>query len=201
MTGVAVYLKYPTPGKVKTRLAASIGDQEAAGLYSRMIAAVWEKTLRPLPQEDFAVHFLCDPYRPLQDYQERYGEWAPCSAQSGGDLGERLKHSFSSLLAKYDEVITIGTDCVDISDELMREARAELRAGKDLVLGPATDGGYYLIGLRAEAPALFEGQAWSTPTVLSATLDKAAKLGLQTHLLACLSDIDTLQDLEARTGL
>lgn len=105
-----------------------------------------------------------------------------------------MADALQSMLARADAAILIGTDCPDLSVGLLVEAFEALRTS-DVVIGPAFDGGYYLIGLRRQAPALFEGVAWGTSEVLAATLARAASLGLVVHKLPTLSDVDEPGDL------
>jgi len=115
--------------------------------------------------------------------------------QRGADLGERLAAAFAELLAgPAGRAVAIGADCPDLGPGVLREAFAAL-GDHDLVLGPARDGGYYLIGLRQRAPALFQGVSWGTDQVLSQTLERAERDALRVGLLGVLDDIDTPEDL------
>jgi rSAM/selenodomain-associated transferase 1 len=114
--------------------------------------------------------------------------------QRGEDLGARLVAAFDELLRVSDRAVVMGSDCPDLDPETIRMAFAALD-DHALVLGPARDGGYYLIGLKAPAPALFEGIAWGTERVLAETLERARRLGLATRSLEVLADLDTPDDL------
>jgi len=115
--------------------------------------------------------------------------------QSGPDLGARLAAAFAGMLAgTSDRALVIGTDCPDLGPEVLGRALGAL-AGSDLVLGPARDGGYYLIGLRRPVPALFSGIEWGSSHVLEETLARARDLGLAMHMLEALGDLDTPADL------
>jgi rSAM/selenodomain-associated transferase 1 len=119
--------------------------------------------------------------------------------QRGADLGERLSGAFADLVASPgDRAVAIGADCPDLNPSIIREAFATLDR-QDVVLGPAADGGYYLIGLRRGAPALFpalfNGIHWGTGTVLAETLARAEQAGLGVTMLSALSDIDTPGDV------
>jgi hypothetical protein len=115
--------------------------------------------------------------------------------QAGGVLGERLSRAFDELLASpEDRALAIGADCPELEAEVIREAFVALEAC-DLVLGPANDGGYFLIGLRRAAPALFEDIPWGSDRVLEQTLERAKGAGLETALLSGLADLDTPDDL------
>jgi rSAM/selenodomain-associated transferase 1 len=142
--------------------------------------------------------------------EERFVYWAEAPAgretvelpsevvardQTGRDLGERLGRVFGDLLGGPDDrVVAIGVDCPDLEPGIILEAYEALSAS-DLVLGPASDGGYYLLALRRMAPQLFEGVDWGTERVLEQTLERAKRAGLETALLGGLSDLDTPDDL------
>jgi rSAM/selenodomain-associated transferase 1 len=123
------------------------------------------------------------------------GEGIDLASQPSGDLGRRLEEAFAtSFAAGAAAAVAIGTDCPDLTPEIIAEAGAAL-ADVDLVLGPATDGGYYLIGLRTPAPPLFREVAWGQTSVLAETLDRAAAIGLSHRLLRTLADVDRPEDL------
>ncbi|MDZ4829786.1 MAG: TIGR04283 family arsenosugar biosynthesis glycosyltransferase, partial [Phycisphaerae bacterium] len=139
-------------------------------------ARVWTSGSDP---QTFARHFETD---------------LPCAAQRDGDLGQKMHAAFTHMLREADAAVLIGTDCPDISSGLLNMALEGLQSA-DVVLGPATDGGYYLVGLRRPAPSFFEEMEWSTSTVLAKTLERASVLGLSVQLLPTLSDVDEPQDL------
>ncbi len=117
--------------------------------------------------------------------------------QPAGDLGEKMQAAFSHDFARpAAAAVIIGTDCPGLTTEHLREAFAALQT-HDLVLGPAVDGGYYLLGMRHLHPSLFANKTWSTDTVRAETLADAARLGLRVHLLPALQDVDTIDDLRA----
>lgn len=195
-TGVGVFLKYPEPGRVKTRLAAGIGPERAASLYEKMVAHVLQRVIAPLPSSRYRCTLFYDPYRPLGDYAKWLGEKnLPFASQKGADLGERMASALDALLASHQDAILIGTDCLDLRDGHLRRAAEALSSGSDVVLGPAEDGGYYLIGTRSRQPALFEAMAWSTPEVLPETLSRCEAARLRVAQLPPLADIDTPEDL------
>jgi rSAM/selenodomain-associated transferase 1 len=120
--------------------------------------------------------------------------------QDGQDLGERMAHAFArSFESGMDKVVLIGTDCPTLQSHHLHEA-FEALTHSDLVLGPATDGGYYLIGMKCRSDYLFEGITWSTSQVLSETLNVASQNGLTNTLLQELNDIDTQEDWERYTS-
>jgi len=192
MTGLGVFLKYPEPGKVKTRLAQDVGPHQAAALYAKMLRHVLEQ----ISHVPFHTVLFCDPQTDEATYRDYFLKESPVlEMQRGEDLGERLANAFESLLKHHSNAIIIGTDCLDITPVLLSQA-AEKLDHEDLVLGPALDGGYYLVGLTRSRPELFQAIAWSTKNVLSQTLSKAK--ALRVHLMPRLGDIDTLEDLKAR---
>lgn len=190
-----VFAKVPRPGRVKTRLAAAIGDTAAASLYRTL----GRRVLDGVRGGPYRVVAYIDPANELAGARDWLGgagvDFRP---QEGDDLGERLARAFRRELERARHVCAIGTDAPAVDRSVAERAFAEL-ATSDLVLGPALDGGYYLIGARGHWPELFRGVPWSTEEVLTATLARANALRLRTATLDPLPDIDTVEDLE-RTG-
>jgi len=189
-----VFLKEPRPGAVKTRLATSLGAEAAAELYR----ALAEEEIRlTTPRGDEYRRRLC--FTPVEARAEIQG-WLPgeeLRPQEGADLGERMARAIDEAFGGgAARVALIGSDVPWVSREIVLEAFRAL-GEHDVVLGPARDGGYYLVSLARPESRLFEGIAWSTPSVLSATVERAAALGLSVRLLDALSDIDTIEDLRA----
>jgi hypothetical protein len=193
-SALAVMLKSPAPGRVKTRLTPPLTPEQASSLYRCFIEDTM-RTVLGIPGVDvFAA------YSPESDpgYTARLAAGSEVFAQSGADLGERIFSVFSRLFAGgYSNVVVIGTDSPDLPPSFIEDAFARLAGGEaDMVLGPADDGGYYLVGLGTLARAPFEGVAWSTETVLDETLEKARGAGLAVSLLGPWHDIDRPEDLE-----
>jgi uncharacterized protein len=188
---VLFFVKYPEPGKVKTRLAATVGAERAAAIYRSLAEAV----RRRLPR-DVEVLVLCDPPERAAEIAHWLGQRPDqCVPQAAGDLGTRLEAAFAAGFARGIEALAvIGSDCVEITPAHFAEVWEAL-ATHDAVLGPAVDGGYYLLALRAPQPALFRDIAWSTDGVCRQTLERAAVAGLRVHLLPTLRDVDTEEDL------
>jgi len=178
-------------GRVKTRLAKTLGNAEALRIYWFLLQKTRETALsvdarRQLWYSDVVEH--------NDDWPAAYFEK---SVQTGADLGERMQEAFRQAFEDGDgPVVIIGADCPELEGKHLREAFSAL-AVSDLVIGPAPDGGYYLLGMRQFFPDLFADIAWSTPTVLALTLEKAAQLGLTVHFLPELSDIDVEEDWKA----
>jgi rSAM/selenodomain-associated transferase 1 len=187
-----VFLKRPDPGKVKTRLIPPLSAEDASRLY-RVIAE--EEVRRTAPRSGEYRRLFC--YTPT-DALESMQAWFPGEewlAQSEGDLGARMAHAFGEAFARgAARVAIVGSDVPWISRTHVMEAFDALN-DHDLVLGPARDGGYYLLAMSRTQPELFEGVAWSTPTVLADTFQRASGLGLKGRVLETLSDIDSVKDV------
>ncbi|MBI4782444.1 MAG: TIGR04283 family arsenosugar biosynthesis glycosyltransferase [Oscillatoriophycideae cyanobacterium NC_groundwater_1537_Pr4_S-0.65um_50_18] len=195
-----IFSRYPQPGKAKTRLIPALGAEAAANLQRQMT----EHTLaqvsllaakQPLATEIwFAAGDAPDEQgvRLMQDWLGSRWNYVP---QGAGDLGDRMAQAFAAAFATgAASVVTIGTDCPGLNAARMAQAFRSLQ-DHDLVLGPATDGGYYLIGLRRSVAELFVGIAWSTDRVFSQTMTIAQNLGLTIATLEQLTDIDRPEDL------
>lgn len=188
---LGVFLKYPVPGQVKTRLAGALGDDAAAAWYREMAALVLERTAA---DEAYRRILFVSPEERILDFVR----WLPDETflpQRGAELGERMAGAVSQLLGFGGYALLIGTDVPDISKAVIVQA-FDLLCLHDVVIGPAEDGGYYLIGMKQAHTTLFDGIAWSTPEVLPATLGKIAMLGLSYALLPELADIDTIEDYQ-----
>lgn len=189
-----VFVKHPQPGSAKTRLIPALGPENAASLY-QVLAEEEIRRTRPLGR-DYRRMFFFAP----EDASDEVASWLPGERllpQLGADLGARMVAAFAAAFASgAPRAAIIGTDVPWVSRELVLEAFAALD-GHDVVLGPAQDGGYYLMALTRHRPALFEGIPWSTPSVLAATAERAGALGLSVHLMDPLRDIDTIEDLRA----
>ncbi len=191
---LGIFAKAPVAGRVKTRLAAEIGPRAAAALYRR----VGREVVAASVGRDYRTIVWFTPPAAgagVRAWLDGLGVWA-FRAQPPGTLGTRLAHAFARSFAEgagEGAVVIIGTDCPGLGRRAVAQAFAALRT-HDLVLGPARDGGYYLIGLRALEPALFRGIPWSTGDVTRATRARARALGLTCRLLAPLRDMDTARD-------
>ncbi|MDH3218294.1 MAG: TIGR04282 family arsenosugar biosynthesis glycosyltransferase [Gammaproteobacteria bacterium] len=187
MIPVGIFAKPPRAGTVKTRLIPDIGAAKAARVYRYCV----EHTLdvARLSGLDYQV-FLSEECDDQIFLEEQY------AMQRGPDLGTRMKNALKDLLAGNPEgALIIGTDCLDISARHLRQA-AQALASHELVLLPAVDGGYALIGSTEANPALFRSVSWSSAKVMKQTLSNAGKLNYRVSLLETVRDIDTLQDLE-----
>jgi uncharacterized protein len=197
-----VFTRYPQPGKAKTRLIPALGAEGAAALQRQMTEHTLKhvQTLidrRPLSAEIWfagtaAPEALESDRQRMQNWLG--SEWRYCP-QPGGDLGTRMAHAVQAAFsAGAQRVVVIGTDCPDLVAEKLVQAFQVLET-HDLVLGPAVDGGYYLIGLSQCVPTLFANIAWSTCEVLQQTVEAAKQANLSIGYLARLADIDRPEDL------
>ena len=185
-----VMAKHPAPGQVKTRLAAVLGEERACALYRAFVLDLAERLAR-LPYPVTWAYWPPDaPFPALLPGRS-------CRPQAGADLGERMASAVQAALAVgRSPVLVLGADVPHVPAEHLAEAAAALATGADVVLGPADDGGYCLIGLRRPAPSLFAGVRWGTSGVLAATLERAATAGLRVVLLAPSFDVDDAADLQ-----
>ena len=185
---VLVFQKNEVLGKVKTRLAAGVGEEQALEIYRQLLDKTY-LALRDISVSITTYFSEFIPDNPIHSAENKL-------VQLGQDLGERMKNAFAeNFESGMEKVVLIGTDCPSLEGIHLAQAFEALDQS-DLVLGPARDGGYYMIGMKRRADFLFEGITWSTELVLSQTLALAAEQGLQTSLLPVLEDIDTLEDWE-----
>lgn len=200
---LVVFTRYPEPGRTKTRLIPALGTEGAATLQRQMTEHTLATVARWLAQEHQSrgstVRVLRTGGSGAQFRAWLGADWV-YEAQVAGDLGDRMAAALATgVAAGHHRVVIIGIDCPGITSELLNQAFGALQT-QDLVLGPALDGGYYLVGLRAEAltlavPALFTEMAWGTNQVLAETLHRAAQQGLAVMQLPPLQDVDDPEDL------
>jgi len=184
-----LFTKPARPGRVKTRLIGDLTPVQAAELHTAFLDDLLER----LHAGRFALTLAW-----ALDADDEIPEGPiPGIRQRGDDLGDRLYNALAEEAAGGAAVAALGSDHPTLPVALVERAFDLLDAGADVVLGPAEDGGYYLIALRAEAVArrLFEGIAWSTDRVFPATLERIAELGLRLELLPTAADVDTPDDL------
>jgi uncharacterized protein len=185
---VLIFQKNEVLGKVKSRLAVGTGEEQALEIYRQLLTKTY-LALRDVSVSITTYFSEFIPENPIHSAENKL-------VQVGQDLGERMKNAFAeNFESGMEKVVLIGTDCPSLEGIHLSQAFEALDQS-DLVLGPARDGGYYMIGMKCRADFLFEGITWSTELVLSQTLALAAEQGLQTSLLPVLEDIDTLEDWE-----
>ena len=193
MKKIIIFTRYPTPGASKTRLIPALGADGAADLQRKMT----EYILKELQKLQGTVDIeICYTGASNTEMLSWLGNNYKYSEQRAGDLGDRMLQAFSdSFNNGYKSIVVIGADCPSITNKVLHNAFIALESN-DVVLGPATDGGYYLIGLHAANSEIFKGIKWSTDTVLSDTKNNIYQQNLKLHLLEELSDIDEPDDLQ-----
>lgn len=185
-----LFTKPAREGRVKTRLIGALTPAQAAALHQAFLEDLLERLREG--SFDLRLAWALDPGEPVPD--------GPCPGvrQEGDDLGERLYRALAAAGAEAASVAALGSDHPTLPLEMVHDAFERLEAGADVVLGPAEDGGYYLIALQAAAvvPRLFDEIAWSTERVFPDTVARCRELGLRLELLPQASDVDTPEDLD-----
>lgn len=191
-----IFYRNPKFGNVKTRLAATLGNQRALEIYGKLSAHTRKITEGLEPDK---IVFYSDAI----DLMDIWPNATFLKAlQEGEDLGERMKKAFTAgFETGYTSICIIGTDCFELTGEIITDAFEALKSA-DAVIGPASDGGYYLLGMN-EPHDVFKNKNWSTETVLQETIDDFESLDLHYVKLEKLSDVDTEDDLpeELKGGL
>jgi uncharacterized protein len=184
-----IFYRNPELGKVKTRLGSSIGSASALAIYYRLAAHTRTIT------EELAMDRMLY-YSEYIDKEDMWSDEVFLKAlQGGGSLGDKMKAAFKQGFdSGYSSIIIIGTDCYELTSAIINEAFRGLE-DNDIVLGPAKDGGYYLLGMKTLHSVLFENKIWSSDTVFTDTLKDCRNLSLRVHLLQTLTDIDNFKDL------
>lgn len=192
---VLFFVKYPERGGVKSRLSERLGEHAALDLYKCFVRDI----LAMLAKSGYPVTICFTP----SDAAGRTADWLGTgyayAPQKGGGLGERMSTALEEAFSAGDDAaVLIGSDIPDLPQRILDEAFSALER-VDAVIGPAEDGGYYLVGFRREAflPALFDGIPWSTDRVLAATLALLRERGRTVRVLSSWRDVDTLEDLRA----
>lgn len=191
-----VFQKNPVLGKVKTRIAATLGQEQALEIYMQLLNHTYTIINQ---QQDVDIFIYFSDY--LESSMSNIIVDVQFRVQNGNDLGSRMKNAFEQVLGDgYQEVVIIGTDCPEITTAIIHEAFEKL-ALSDVVFGPAIDGGYYLLGLKNMDINLFDQMTWSHKHVLSESI-KRVQINQQTYtLLEMLSDIDNEADWERYKNL
>lgn len=191
---IVVFTRYPVPGKTKTRMIPALGPVGAAGLQRQMagFTVLNARLLRRRADVEVEIRYTGGSRRSMRNW---LGPDLAYVAQGNGDLGARMADAFdASHRAGAGRTVVVGTDCPAISPDVLAQALDALGQA-DVVIGPAVDGGYYLLGLRTPTPRLFEGIPWGTGDVLELSLQAAASEGLSVERLAELPDVDRPEDL------
>jgi hypothetical protein len=178
---LVVMAKAPEMGKVKTRLAKTLGDEQTLSIYEFLLST----TINAAKNSDIPTRVYWTT-RPNDHSGEIF-------LQVEGDLGEKMKAVFEDSFAAFSPVIMIGTDCPDVNPDILQQAVDTLNE-VDCVFGPASDGGYYLIGMKHFYPSLLKNISWSTDRVLEQSLKICTNEGIIYRLLETLTDIDEEKD-------
>ena len=188
-SAIIVFVKNEELGKVKTRLAKDIGNEAALLVYKKLL-----KRTNAITKILSVKKYLF--YSNFVETEDIWNELVyHKNVQSGNNLGERITNAFEFVFAEnIESCIIIGSDCFEITNQIIEDAYAKLQQN-DLVIGPAEDGGYYLLGINKLHKELFLNKNWSTKTLYKETLKTAKHLKLKVAELKILNDIDTIEDL------
>ena len=187
-----IFARYPELGKVKTRLAKTIGNETALSVYKELLLYTHRITKNIAADKFvFLSEQVSEDHFPLWNYPiNRF----IIKIQEGNTMGERMFHAFRDLFASgYEQVCIIGSDCITLTQQNITDAFNHLEQ-YDAVIGPSADGGYYLLGMKKPHTFLFENKEWSSDRVLYSTIEDFRLMQLSFYLLPVLSDIDTEED-------
>lgn len=189
-----VLSKAPEPGRVKTRLGSHLGMEAAALLYEKLV----HECLATCVSADLCpVDICCEPSPQHPFFQHCSSHYQTgLQQQQGSDLGQRMSAAIQLALKQAELVVLIGGDCPWLTAGDLDTAILALQQGSDVVLGPAEDGGYYLIGMKQHYPELFHDMPWGTDRVLAITETRLHQQGLTWHRLARRRDLDTAEDYD-----
>jgi rSAM/selenodomain-associated transferase 1 len=184
-----IFYRNPRLGKVKTRLAASVGNHRALDIY-RKLSGHTKSITENLPVDKIVF------YSESIDLMDIWPNATFLKAfQEGNDLGEKMKNAFvAGFETGYTSICIIGTDCFELTPEIIKEA-FEVLQSTDVVLGPASDGGYYLLGMKRPYVEFFQNKLWSSASVLEDTINDLESMNLSHATLQQLADVDTEDDL------
>jgi rSAM/selenodomain-associated transferase 1 len=190
-----LFVKYPERGKVKSRLAKHLTDTLAASLYENFVRDI----IATLDRGSFNSRIYFYPPEKEEEIKKLWGNNYQYKAQSGADLGCRMKNAFlAEFAAGFKLIVLIGSDCPDLPLDIIEESFKELENTSGIVIGPSTDGGYYLIGFRKDAfcPDIFSGVEWGSPSVFAKTMNILQPKEHQLTILPKWRDIDRRDDLD-----
>lgn len=186
-----IFVKNEEAGKVKTRLAKTVGDEKALEIYRKLLTYTQDQVqpLRVIKEVWYSRFIEKNDLWSMDDFKKQL--------QKGDGLGERMSEAFRRSFEEesMENVVIIGSDCAELTTEILGEAFRQLE-DHDIVIGPADDGGYYLLGMSRFIPALFTEISWSTGAVLEQTMEKADKEHASYHKLEELHDVDEEKDWE-----
>jgi len=194
-TAIIVFTKFPVEGKVKTRLAKNMGNKFAVSFYKSCAEHTFKELLK-VEEMGSDLFLFCAEENEIEQVIKWAGNNFNYYSQQGNDLGLKMYNAFNTVFKKgYKKVIIIGTDMPDVSMNLVQNAISVLD-NYSVVIGPANDGGYYLLGFKSKLIDLFSGIEWSTESVLDNTIEKLNNSKINYFMLEELTDIDTLDDLQ-----
>jgi rSAM/selenodomain-associated transferase 1 len=188
-TAIIIFVRNAELGKVKTRLAATIGELNALKVYQFLLRHTF----------GMVKALTCDKYVFYAESINTEDQWNGDNIfkrqQLGDDLGSRMKNSFREVFdLGYENVLIIGSDCYELTTQIVTEAISIL-SGNDVVIGQAVDGGYYLLGMKQLHQSFFNNKSWSSSTVFTDTLKDIEQLGLSYAVLPLLNDVDEEKDI------
>jgi len=187
MNALIIFIKNIEKGKVKTRLASTLGDEKALEIYQALLGHT----------RNVATSVDAGRYLYYSSFIEKKDDWSNKDfikkLQPEGDLGQRLTTAFKEVFKRNEKVVVVGSDCAQLTPDIVNRAFEKLEE-YPFVIGPTLDGGYYLLGMKNFEPSVFENIEWSTESVFSATLKKIQALHCDCYLLEELSDIDYEED-------
>ena len=189
-----VFVKYPQPGQVKSRLAKDFDSDFAANLYRAFVLDILECAMKG----NWQLRIFFYPPEKETEIKETFGNGHEYRPQRGADLGTRMKSAFIDCFSEgFKSLVLIGSDFPDLPLKIIEDSFAILDSPSNAVIGPAADGGYYLIGFRYDnfLPAIFEGLTWSTASVFLETLKILHAYSRQTEIIQEWRDVDTRDDL------
>lgn len=184
-----IFIKNPVKGKVKTRLASGVGEDQALAIYNRLLNHTRSVSLE-IEEVNRYLYYL-DEIKEDDWYTDHFIK----RLQSPGDLGNKMMHSFAEVLQENDQAVIIGSDCAQLTAAIIRSA-FEILENKDFAIGPTLDGGYYLLGMTQVHPFLFQNMIWSVPDVFNVTINRMKQASKSYGLTPRLSDIDHKEDWE-----
>lgn len=189
-SALIIFVRNPVLGKVKTRLAATLGNERALEIYKLLLAHT----------NEISKNLSAAKYVFYEDFVNTNDMWQNDvyrkKLQAGNNLGERMRNAFDELFQKgYEKIIIVGSDCYELTSDILNEAFYSLTK-TDVVIGPAKDGGYYLLGMNHFVPQLFEDKKWSSNSVYTDTVNQIKALNKSFTSLAILSDVDEEKDID-----
>lgn len=196
---ILLFTRYPHPGKCKTRLIPEYSAEAAAEIHRQLVSLSHKTICNYLAQHKHTTYHICYTGASVKEMRHWLGKQSFIE-QQGQNLGDRMAGALSTALQNRERCLLIGSDCPDITSELLQNAFMALQQ-KDIVLGPAYDGGYYLVGMNKtlsprQIEFLFSEIPWGSEKVLATTLERVEELQLTFQLLPKLHDIDTPDDLK-----